>query len=207
MKQLKPKSCRICKSKFAPFSSLSVVCSPKCAIEKTNSDNIRLAKREKTARHRENRERKKEFYANDLSKQLKLTQKSFNKLRVLQELAWFKSRGLEPECISCGKTNMDWCCSHLKTVGSHGELRFDEKNTKLACNRYCNMALSGNINGNKTTRGYLVGLAERFGKSEAGEIIDYCNTNKVRKWTCEELIDMRKEFNKQIRLIDKGDKQ
>ena len=39
----------------------------------------------------------------DLKWQHKLTQKTFNRMRVLEELLWFKERGLEPECISCGR--------------------------------------------------------------------------------------------------------
>jgi hypothetical protein len=60
--------------------------------------------------------------------------------------------------------------------------------------------LSGNINGNKTTRGYLQGLADRFGEDRAQEIIDFCETSTaVRKWTGQELQQMRKEFNLQIK--------
>ena len=76
-------------------------------------------------------------------------------------------------------------------------------NTYLACNRYCNKALSGNISGNKTTRGFLVGLHERFGDKEGDRIIDYCDVVNAKKWTCEELILMRKDFNKQIRELEK----
>lgn len=149
-------------------------------------------------REDKNKKEKKEFNTNDIPKQLKLTQKSFNKLRVLQELEWFNSRGIEPYCISCGKTHMDWCCGHYKTVGSQGRLRFDEKNTYLQCNRYCNMALSGNIAGSKTTRGYTAGLFVRFGEA-AQSIIDHCESNTaVKKWKGAELQSLRSALNKRI---------
>lgn len=160
-------------------------------------------KRKQAQVKREARKGLKEFNRRDLRWQHKQTQKAFNKMRVRQEIRWFKDRGLEPECISCGKTNMDWCCSHLKTVGSQGALRYDENNTKLGCNRYCNMGLSGNINGNKNTRGYLVGLSERFGPDRAAEIIEYCEKDRVASWSWEELEQFRAECNVEIRRLEK----
>ena len=153
-------------------------------------------------KNKNNNERKKEVKQNDLAHQHKLTQKAFNRMRALQELAEFKRLGIEPVCISCGKANMDWCCGHYKTVGSHGELRYSEINTYLQCNKYCNMSLSGNISGNKTTRGYTQGLKDRFGEDKAQDIFDYLDTfNKPAKWTGEQLIEMRKKFNKKIREL------
>lgn len=141
----------------------------------------------------------------DLRWQHPKTQTAFNRMRVLEELKWFKDRGLEPVCISCGKANMDFCCGHLKTVGSSSALRYDRMNTRLQCNRYCNMGLSGNINGNKTTRGYLVGLVERFGEDEAAKIIEYCETNqsKVKKWTWQEVEEIRENAFSEIRKLEK----
>ncbi len=97
---------------------------------------------------------------------------------------------------------MDWCCGHYKTVGAQGRLRFDEKNTYLQCNKYCNMSLSGNISGNKNTHGYTQGLILRFGAEAAEGLIDYCEVNTaVKKWKGEELQSLRRDFNEQIRLL------
>lgn len=149
------------------------------------------------------KQRKTKFDLSDIPKQHKLTQKAFNRLRVLQELNWFKIRCVEPYCISCGKTNMDWCCGHYKTRGSQGNLRYDVMNTYLQCNRYCNMALSGNISGNKNTHGYEAGLSIRFGGEDAMKIMDYCENNTApKKWTGEELSSMRKEINQKIRDLE-----
>jgi hypothetical protein len=168
----------------------------------TASKKRQLAKQEKATKKKDST-RKAEFKLNDVKHQHKLTQIVFNKLRVLEEKKWFEDNGLEPTCISCGKGNMDWCCGHFKTRGSQGNLRYDRMNTFLQCNRYCNMALSGNISGNKTTRGYVIGLHERFGDKKANEIIDYCTSNtQPKKWTGQELKLMRDEFNKQIKEIN-----
>lgn len=185
--------CKICKVKFEARFFLQKTCvDPKCLAEWQRVD--REAKADKA-----HTKRKKEFKLTDTTHQHKLTQAIFNKLRVAEEKVWFTSRGLEPECISCGKTNMDWCCGHFKTRGSQGNLRYDRKNTYLQCNRYCNMGLSGNISGNKNTRGYIQGLHDRFG-DEAKEIIEYCENNtEVKSFTGEELEQTRKEFSKQLK--------
>lgn len=158
-------------------------------------------KRDIKEQKKANRKALRDFNRKDLRWQHKQTQKAFNKMRVLEELKWFSDKGIEPYCISCGKTNMDWCCGHFKTVGAQGGLRYDKANTYLQCNRYCNMSLSGNIEGNKNTRGYKKGLLLRFGEKKGREIIDYCesNTSPVR-WEWEQLEDLRKGFNKKIRI-------
>ena len=186
---MKERTCKQCGVKFIPqYNRIQPVCSPKCALEYNKEKAKKKADKEFA-------ERKREFRKNDIPKQLKLTQTVFNRMRVKQEKLWYYRQGLEPECISCGKTKMDWCCGHYKTVASHSELRFDEKNTHLQCNRACNEKLSGNINGTKTSRGYKQGLRERFGVQDGQAIIDYCDlSTAVIKRTGEELIQMRKQF-------------
>ena len=98
---------------------------------------------------------------------------------------------------------MDWACGHFKTVSAQGNLRYDPINTYLQCNRYCNMGLSGNIEGNKNTHGYKKGLLKRFGEEEGLGIIEYCETHtEVKKWQCDELIERRQFFNKRIRELE-----
>jgi hypothetical protein len=156
----------------------------------------------------EHKKAKTKLANEDRRLQLKLTQTAFNKLRRLEEVKWYRDRGLEPECISCGaKSNKPgyFCCGHFKTVGAHAELRFDEINTALQCNRYCNMGKSGNINGDKHTRGYIVGIMLRYGDTEGKARLDYLNgPHDAKKFTCEELIAMRKDFNARVRELEKA---
>lgn len=192
------KTCKAqsCDNRFKPMSPLQVVCSPRCAVDYTKAKATKKQAKQW-------RQEKQQFQANDLPRQLKLTQRIFNRMRVKEELLWFKERGLEPTCISCGKPNMDWCCGHLKTVGAQSNLRFDRKNTHLQCNRNCNMGLSGNIHGTKNFIGYLEGLKARFGEELGQAIIDYCNTNTDPvKWTGQQLIEMRREFARRDRELE-----
>ena len=176
-------------------------CSTGCLVQHTKAKNAEAAAKKQ---RREIRQARQELRRNDLKWQRDSTQKQFNKMRVLQEKLWFQERGLEPECISCGKTNMDWCCGHLKTRGSSPELALDPKNTFLQCNRNCNMMLSGNINGNKTSRGYLAGLLERFGEDEGQSIIDYVNSHhEPKRYKADDYERMRAEFAAEARRLEK----
>lgn len=205
VKTLKPKPCRWCKESFIPTSSMQVCCKPfPCALEYGRNKQSIKAKRPKSSGNKPQSKSVRELNRETLSWQHKQTQKSFNKMRVLEELLWFKERNMEPECISCGRGigNDHWCCGHFKTVGSNGLLRYDRKNTYLQHNVRCNQALSGDIYGTKTTRGYIQGIKDRFGDKEGQAIIDYCDlSNEVKNWTCEELEDMRKQLNQQIRVL------
>lgn len=200
----KPKKCKVCEKEFTPtYNSTQKVCSPSCAIKLVDMEKQAKAKKARSGEIKRVKQKLKQLDRKDLKWQHKQTQKSFNRMRVLQELLRFKSIGKEPECVSCGKTNMDFCCGHFKTVGAHSELRYDELNTHLQCNRYCNKGLSGNINGNKTTRGYIQGLIDWYGEDKANHIIDYCKSKPSKKWAWQELEEMRKGFNAEIRRLEK----
>ena len=147
---------------------------------------------------------KKKVSLDNVRHQRKLTQQAFNKMRVLEELKWFKTGDLYPYCISCLQPlgGDQWCCGHFKTSGGNSRLTFDRKNTYLQHNRNCNMAKSGDIDG------YKKGLAYRFGEQEAKEIISYCEQNtQAKKWTGEELSELRKGFNSEIRRLQREQDQ
>lgn len=195
------KKCRECRKPFKPYNTLQVACSPKCALVIGKKEAVKKAERQA----KQARAERREFNRRDVNWQHKQCQRVFNRMRVLEEMEWFRARGMEPECISCGKTHMDWCCGHFKTRGAQSGLRYDRNNTFLQCNKYCNESLSANIEGTKTTRGYKRGLAERFGEEEAQRIIDHCETNTAPvKWEWQELEALRKQWNQRIRELERG---
>lgn len=198
---MKQKKCRECRNPFKPYNTLQVACSPRCALAIGKKEAVK--KSERLAKQA--RAERREFNRRDLNWQHERCRRVFNRMRVLEEMEWFRERGMEPECISCGKTHMDWCCGHFKTVGAQSNLRYDRSNTYLQCNRYCNSGLSGNIDGNKNTRGYKRGLVERFGEQEAQRIIDYCESNTApANWDWQELEALRKQWNQRIRELERG---
>ncbi len=209
----KPRKCAVCGEIYTPVRinlKLTKVCmNPGCILD--YAQGIR-AKEQRKLERKQKKEVKAnkvaliEFNKKDLSWQHKQCQTVFNKLRRLQEFKWFYDRGLEPTCISCGKPkgNDTWCNGHFKTRGAQSGLRYDPMNSYLQHNYHCNQNLSGDIYGTKTTHGYIQGLKNRFGEEEAQKIIDYCETNtKIVKWTWEQLEQMRKEWNKEIRQLEK----
>jgi len=203
------KTCPICLTEFTPkYNSTQKTCNNiRCAIEQVNINKEKKADKEKKAFSKAARKDKMELNRNDLRWQHKLTQAAFNKMRVLEELQWFADKGLEPTCISCGKPkgNDTFCCGHFKTRAAQGNLRYDRKNTYLQHNQRCNMRMSGDIEGTKTTRGYKNGLRERFGAVEGQLIIDYCDSHtETKKWSTDELETLRAKFNKRIRELQRG---
>lgn len=199
MKELKPKKCKSCGSMFKPFSSLAKVCSMACSLDYIGAE-------KQKAEAKKSKQKKKEFYQKDIRWQHKQCQPVFNKLRRLQEFKWFKDRGIEPYCISCGGElgGDTWACGHFRSVGSNSQLRYSPENTYLQHNNRCNKNLSGDINGTATTKGYKQGLVDRFGEDLALWITDYCEIHSDPvKWDWEKMETMRAEWNAEIRKLEK----
>jgi hypothetical protein len=66
------------------------------------------------------------------------------------------------------------------------------------------MNLSGNIEGNKNTRGYKAGLLKIYGKDEGQSILDYCDQEQHAsyKWSCAEVKEIRLFANKEIKRLE-----
>jgi len=208
--------CVHCKEYFKTETMMSLpigsVCSDKC-IQGILSK--RTEKQREQAKKQVERQKKKELRVRDkkwskdlreynnrkLSKQHELTQRVFNKLRILEEKLWFKERDIIPYCISCRATHLQFCCGHYSSRGAYSEHAYSRFNTYLQCNYKCNSVKSANKSGDKVSKGYDQGLIERFGEAKAKVIMELCKQSFVKKWTCEELILMRKEFNAEIRRL------
>lgn len=189
MKQVKPKKCRVCKESFNPFQTTQVVCGIKCARSHAQAT-IEKKTRKDT---REKKQRLKTY-----SMKMQELQKVFNKMRRLEELAWFKSMGIEPYCISCQKPlgNDQWCCGHFKTTKARPDLRFDRMNTFLQHNVKCNMHMSGDV------KGYELGLVYRFGVDEAARIINYIVQEKTSEKMDDDRVEqLKKEWNQKAREL------
>lgn len=208
IKTQKPKEskCKNCREKFIKTTSFGC-CSMACALDYVDKNKAKKAKREIANREKSYRKDLIEFNRKDVKWQKKQCQPVFNKLRRLQEFKWFKDNGLESTCISCGKPlgGDVWANGHYKSVGSSSYLRFDFQNSYLQHNKRCNSALAGNISGTATTHGYKQGLINRFGEFKANEIMDYCErfASVVHRFEWQDLERMRKEWNKEIRELEK----
>ena len=143
----------------------------------------RAEKAERKRRAREHRERKKAL--KPLSHWLNETQKVFNEYIRLRD-------DLDP-CISCGRLDApEWCAGHFRTRGAASQLRFNEDNVHKQCNKHCNQELSGNI------ANYRPRLIGKIGL-ERVEALE--NDNSTKKWTREELEELRKIYRKKIKEL------
>ncbi len=201
------KKCSYCKVKkeitintpiynFCSFDCASSMAKDKQAKQKQKQ--INKAKQVRAKEIKANRKAVVELNRKTIKWQHKQTQPRFNLLRRLQELKWFSDRGLEPVCISCRKPlgNDQWCNGHFKSVGANGRLRYDCKNSYLQHNNNCNKHKSGDATQ------YEIGLIDRFGEEEGRSIINYCEENNSPiKRTWQDIEELRREFNKQIKEL------
>lgn len=174
------KKCKVCETPFTPVRPLQAVCSPRCAFKKVRKDKAEEVK--------ENKRRKAALKT--LPELKREAQTVFNR--------WVRFRDMGKPCISCGlpdKGTIDFHsgrdAGHYRSVGSAPHLRFNENNVHGQC-VHCNQYLAGNV------IGYRLGLIERIG-IEAVEKLE--QDNSTRKWTRDELIDIKREYVVKLKQI------
>jgi hypothetical protein len=190
--------CKACRKPASKRFGLHTFCDTECAYRFTIAAKEKSAAKKAREYNAETRRRKVALKSDADWKNE--AQDLFNKMRRLEELLWFKERGIEPYCISCQLPlgEDQWCCGHLKTRKARSDLAFDRKNTFLQHNVRCNKHLSGDVTG------YKIGLALRFGEDEARRIIEYCEVRQVTpKRTAEDWQAMKKEISAEIRRLQK----
>lgn len=150
---MKPKTCKVCRTKFEPRQPMATVCSPGCALTLAQS---KRAKAEKIAQVKERREdraqRERLKTKGDWTRE---AQAAFN--------AFIRARDAGKPCICCGRTGAgevhggEWDAGHYRSRGAAPHLRFDERNVHAQL-KQCNRYASGNV------VGYRLGLIARLGQ-------------------------------------------
>ena len=164
-------ACRVCTAQFEPRRPLQAVCSPRCAM--------RHVRAEKTTQKRQISARKEA--AKPRSKWLAEAQAAFN--------AWIRARDAGRGCITCGTHNGKANCGHYLSVGARPELRFNEANAALQCER-CNTYLHGNL------IAYRINLIERIGSG----VVDWLEgPHQPAKWTIDELRAIRDDYRRRLK--------
>jgi hypothetical protein len=127
------KKCKVCKVSYQPFSTISAVCSPVCAIAYAKTkQGIKHVEKAKRAEYRVAKEniKTKATWAKE-------AQTAFNKYVRLRD-------NIRP-CISCQRHHDgQYHAGHYLSVGSSPSLRFNVLNCHRQC-APCNNHLSGNI--------------------------------------------------------------
>lgn len=191
------KKCKMCQGLFQPTRSIQPCCNFNCELayatehakKKAANRELQEQKKDRAAK-REASKKKAEFYDNDRSHQLKLTQSTFN--------AWIRFRDSGKPCVSCDKPDSGTHqrhASHFRSVGACAELRFNSLNVHTSCS-VCNNHLSGNI------AGYRPRLIDKIGI----ELVEWLEgPHEQKKYTCDQLREIRAYYAKLTRQGIKSD--
>jgi len=175
LKAKRKKRCKNCKEWFEPFNSMTVACSPKCAIALAPG----------ISKKRYNEETKElKSKAKKLSDWLREAQASFN--------AYIRARDKGKPCCSCDKPDNGQHqrhASHYRSVGACSQLRFNTFNVHASC-ATCNSVLSGNL------IEYRIRLVKKLGQNR----VDWLESqNELVRYDIEYLAKLKKVFNKRTR--------
>ena len=175
---MKQKKCKICKSPFTPVRFAQIVCGISCAIEHSRN----LQEKKNKAEHKAKKAKLK-----SRADHLKDAQAVFNKYIRMRDEA-------EP-CISCSRHHTgQYHAGHFRTVGAAPELRFNEYNCHKQCS-VCNNHLSGNL------LEYRRGLVAKIG-IEKVEWLE--GKHEAKKYTIDEIIEIKKEYQQKIKDMQNG---
>lgn len=178
IKQLKQKTCKVCKVKFTPSRPLQTVCNFECAIKDA------VTKRKKVER-KEYREAKEKLKSRP--EYLREAQAIFNQYIRLRD------EGLV--CISCQKPMYKKVnAGHYRSVGACPELRFDELNVHAQCEA-CNSFLSGNI------VQYRINLIKKIG-IEAVEYLE--SKHQPKHYTIDDIKKLKIIYKEKIKQLQQS---
>lgn len=184
---LKPKRCEYCHKTFMPQRPMQAMCKVICAIRAGAAEKKAKATKERA------QTRARKAALKTIPDLIKEAQREFN--------AYIRARDAEKPCICCGKTLGSgevgglYDCGHYRSTGSAPHLRFHEHNAH-AQRKYCNRHGAGRA------VDYRIGLVNRIGL-DAVEALE--SENAIRKWTREELIEIRKTYAaKRKAIVNEG---
>lgn len=188
--ELKPKACKNCKSRFTPTRPMQNVCGPMCGLEKARKKRERDEAKAKAQDKKETRAKLEGMKT--IPDLIKEAQHAFN--------AYIRLRDQAKSCICCGKPYAEsniggsYDCGHYRSVGSASHLRFNEDNAH-GQRKYCNQWGAGRA------VDYRIGLIQRIGL-ERVEALE--NNNTPKKWTREELREIKATYTAKARELQKG---
>lgn len=191
----KPKTCRICKTRYQPEPGLRPrVCSVPCAIKLAQQQRKIAAERREREARRELREAKRGLR----------TRRDWTKIAQAAFNAFIRERDRDRPCISCGVVNPPeryggvWDCGHYRSVGAAPELRFEELNAHKQC-KACNGGSGRFARKGETVRmQYRERLIERIGR-EAVHWLE--GQHPPKHYTVEELEAIAKKYRAKAREL------
>ncbi len=177
----KPKTCKVCRVKFAPQRQMQCVCSPVCAITLSG------IKKDKAARLERTEAAKALAKIKPRAQLIKEAQAEVN--------AYVRARDAHLPCVSCGRHHQgQWHAGHYRSTGSRPDLRFDLANIHKQC-APCNNHLSGN------PIPYRAELIRRIGQAEVDRLEGPAVPTKLER---HEIIELRQRFMAMRKSLEMG---
>ena len=176
------KTCKQCKTKFAPARPLQAVCGPMCGLERAKKARLTTEKKQ---------DRVKRESLKTIPQLIAEAQKEFNAyIRLRDQLAGHP-------CISSGRP-LDWSgnavdAGHYRSTGAAPHLRFDEDNCH-AQSKHDNQYLAGNA------VDYRLGLIGRIGLARV-EALE--SNNEVIRWDRDTLRQIKVIYRAKVRELKK----
>lgn len=185
MIKAKPKKCKICKSEYTPYSSLSKACSPKCALELIEIKKQKQYRKDKINYLKEN---------TSTTTHKMRAQKAFN--------GYVRLKYYHDPCYTCGKKpaykRFEFDAGHFIPVGNGqkgNSLRFNLKNIRKQC-LYCNR--NDGLGGNYVE--FRKNLVRDYGLGYVEFLENYNEIKPMGKFYFERV---QKIFNKKTRMKKK----
>lgn len=169
--------------------STAIACSYLCAKAYVDAKNAKMkvqkAKLEAKIERQLTKERKEK---------LKTKREKQNETQTVFN-AFIRERDKDLPCISCGRHHQgQYHAGHYRSVGAAPQLRFDEMNVHKQC-QPCNTHKSGNA------IEYRINLIKKIGLQEVERLE---SENQVKKWSDDELKDIKQYYNQKLKLLRKG---
>ncbi len=172
------KKCRYCKEGYFPKTTLQKCCyNYECIKQAVKDAELKTWNKKKT-------KLKKDLMT--ASDWLKIAQQTFNK--------FIRERDKGQLCISCEQKPKKINAGHYFSAGGHSNLRFNEDNVHLQCEK-CNQFLSGNL------LNYQIGIEKRIGGQRLLELHEQAHIEK--KFTIEELREINEIYKQKIKELKK----
>jgi hypothetical protein len=175
---MKTRKCKYCYAEFTPYTSLQKNCfHDLCVKAMIKEHEVKQWNKKKT-------KLKKDLMTT--SDWLKIAQQTFN--------AFIRKRDQGFHCISCGQKPKKINAGHYFSAGGHSNLRFNEDNVHLQCEK-CNQFLSGNL------LNYQIGIEKRIGGERLLQLHELAHVTK--KWTIEELQEINTVYKEKLKILKK----
>lgn len=169
-----------CRAVFEPRSMTHKCCGAACAADFAVFERVRKERKERQEGLQKLKRR---------ADYLKEAQAALN--------AWIRLvRDRDEPCISCGHadTGQKFDAGHYISRGSRPNLALDERNLAKQCH-WCNVHLSGN------QILFRIGLVKKHGV----EFVEALESDQTpRKYTVEELIEIKTHYRAELRALTKG---